>query len=421
LASAESCKRALEFSVPPEEVEAETSRVLADVQKRAKLPGFRPGKAPVSLIRRQFEQDIRQSVLENLVPKHIRKRFEEDNLQVIGTPDITDVHFHEGEPLRFKAEFEVVPDIELGDYQGLSVPYHEPVVTDEDIAKRLDEIREQKAEYVNIDPRPIEDGDYAVVALESLGGVEEPIRQDETMLHIGAEDTLQAFTENLQGASPGDVKEFEVSYPEDHTQNRLAGKTVHFRAEVKGLRRKELPEINDEFAQDLGDYRGLEELRDAIRKSIFAQREQEAQRTAKENLVDQLINGHEFPAPEAFVERQIRNRVEQNLRALAAQGVDPRSLNLDWQKVRETQRDQALKEVKGSMLLSRIAEREAIHATREEVDREIERVARQQREPFAAVRVRLEKEGTVDRIANHIQTEKTLSFLFEHARKTAEE
>jgi len=139
LASAESCKRALEFSVPPEEVEAETSRVVADVQKRAKLPGFRPGKAPVSLIRRQFEQDIRQSVLENLVPKHIRKRFEEDNLQVIGTPDITDVHFHKGEPLRFKAEFEVVPDIELGDYQGLSVPYHEPVVTDEDIAKRLDD------------------------------------------------------------------------------------------------------------------------------------------------------------------------------------------------------------------------------------------------------------------------------------------
>ena len=177
--------------------------MIADVQKRAKLPGFRPGKAPASLIRKQFEQDIRQSVLENLVPKHIRKRFEDDNLQVVGTPDITDVHFHEGEPLRFKAEFEVVPQIELQDYRGLSVPYHEPAVTEEDIGKRIEEIREQKAEYINVDPRPIENGDYAVVALESLGGVEEPIRQDEMMLHIGAQDTLEAFTENLRGASPG--------------------------------------------------------------------------------------------------------------------------------------------------------------------------------------------------------------------------
>jgi trigger factor len=274
---------------------------------------------------------------------------------------------------------------------------------------------------VNVDPRPIADGDYAVVSLESLDGVKgEPVKQDEMTLHIGSEDTFPAFTENLRGLSPGDDKEFEVSYPEDYGQPKLAGRTVRFHAHVKGIRRKELPELNDEFAQDLGDYRNLEELRDAVRKAIFAQRQYDAQQEAKNKLIEKLVAEHDFPVPEAFVDNQIRNRVEQSLRALAGEGVDPKSLQLDWKKLKETQRDKALSEVKASLLLSRIAEREVIAATRDEVDREVDRVARQQREPFAAVRLRFEKDGTLGRIANHIQTEKTLTFLFEHAQKTAE-
>jgi trigger factor len=178
--------------------------------------------------------------------------------------------------------------------------------------------------------------------------------------------------------------------------------------------------LNDEFAQDLGDYRSVTELREAVRRSIFAQRQYEAQQEAKNRIVDKLVEAHAFPVPEVFVERQIKNRVEQSLRAMAGEGVDPRSLKLDWDKVKETQRDKALHEVKASMLLSRVAERESIGATRDEVDREVERAARQQKEPVAAVRLRFEKDGTLGRIASHIQTEKTLNFLFEHARKTAE-
>jgi trigger factor len=210
-----------------------------------------------------------------------------------------------------------------------------------------------------------------------------------------------------------------VAYPEDYGSERLAGKTVKFHVVVKGLRRKDLPEVNDEFAQDMGDYRSVEELRDAIRKSIFAQRQYEAQQEAKNKIIDKLVELHEFPVPEIFVDRQIKNRVEQSLRAMAAEGVDPRGIKLDWAKVKESQHDKAVHEVKASMLLSRIAEREAIHATRDEVDREVERIARQNREPVAALHMKFEKDGTLGRIANHIQTEKTLSFLFEQARKTA--
>lgn len=415
----EGCKHTLEIDVPAEEVEAETGRAVASVQQRAKLPGFRPGKAPAAIIRKQFASEIRKQVLETLIPKYLQNRFEAEDLKVVGQPDITEVHLDPGEPLRFKAEFEVVPQIELQDYKGLTVPYHDPEVTDEDVSKRIEELRQQKAEYVNEDPRPVQDGDFAVLSLESLGGLDgAPVKQDELSLEVGGGDTLEGFSENLRGMHPGEEKEFDLTYPDDYGQAKLAGKTVRFRMHVKGIRRKELPEVNDDFAQDLGDYRTVDELREAVRKSLFSQRQFEAQREAKDKLVEKLVDLHDFPVPETFIDRQIQNRVEQRVRALAEQGVDPKSLNLDWKKLKEKQRDSALREVKASMLLSRISEREAIGATRDEVDREVDRIARQQREPFAAVRLRFEKDGTLGRIASHIQTEKTLGFLFEHAGKT---
>jgi trigger factor len=421
LALVEGCKHSLEISIPVDIVESETSRVVDDIQKRARLQGFRPGKAPASLIRKQFAGDIRQKVLENLIPVHLQKQLEAENLNAVDTPDITDIHFHDFAPLKFKATFEVFPEINLGEYTNLEVPYQDPEVTDEDVAKRIDEIREQKAQYINIDPRPVEDGDFAVVSLESLSGVDgDPVKSDEMQLEIGAKDTFDAFNENLRGLTPGDEKDFEVTYPEDYGSEKLAGKTVKFHAILKGLRRKELPELDDEFAQELGDYRTVDELKDAIRKAIFSQRQHEAQQEAKNTLVDKLVDAHDFPVPDAFVERQIKNRVETRLRAMAEQGIDPRKLNLDWEKLKETQKDKAQREVKASMLLGKVSEREAIHATRDEVDGEVEKAARQMRKPVAAVHMEFEKDGTLGRIASHIQTEKTLNFLFEHARKTAE-
>jgi trigger factor len=419
LALAEGCKHTLEITVPVEEVEAETGRAVSKVQQRAKLPGFRPGKAPPAIIRQHFSGDIRKQVLDSLIPKYLQNRFEAEDLKVVGQPDITEVHLDPGEPLRFTAEFEVVPQVELQDYKGLTVKYHDPKVTDEDLDKRIEELRHQKAEFVNEDPRPLQDGDFAVLSLESLSAVEgPPVKNDEMTLEVGGGDTLEDFSAQLRGMSPGEEKEFDVHYPEDYGQPKLSGKTVRFRAHVKGVRRKELPEINDEFAQDLGDYRTVDELREAVRKSLFGQRQFEAQQEAKNQLVDKLVDMHDFPVPETFVDQQIKNRTEQLVRAMADQGRDVKSLKLDWKKVKESQQEKAQREVKASMLLSRIAEREAIAPTRDEVDKEVERIARQQREPFAAVRLRFEKDGTLGRIASHIQTEKTLSFLFEHAGKT---
>jgi len=417
----EGCKHEIEISVPVDEITRETDRVVANIQQKARLPGFRPGKAPASLIRSKFAKQVREDVLDNLLPKYFQKKVEEEELHVVGKPSVKDVQFKEGEPLRFKAEFEVAPEIELKEYRGVAVKYTEPEVTDDDVNKRIEEIRDQKSQFVNIEPRPAANGDYAVVSLDSLAGVEPPIHQEELQFHIGDEKTLPAFSEALPGMSPEEEKEFDVPYPEDYGQERLAGKTVRFQMKLKMLRTKELPELNDEFAQDLGDYPTLNDLREAIRKSIFQEREYAAQQKAKDELVDKLVESHDFPVPDAYVDRQIEAQLEQQFRSLAERGVDPSKLQIDWLKVKESQRPKAIRDVKGSLLIEKIADRESINTTQDEVDHEVQRIAKQEREPVAATRKKLEKDGIIGRIAYQIRTNKTLNFLFEHARKEAGE
>lgn len=419
MALIEGCKHSLEVSVPVADVEKETERVAADLQKKVRLPGFRPGKTPVGMVKSRFASEIRQDVLEAIVPRFFHAAAVKEGLQVVGRPNIVDVHFHDNEPLKFKAEFEVAPTVELGEYRGLTIKYAEPVVSDEDVNERIESIRDQKSEYVNEEPRALADGDYAVVSLESISGVEPKISQDELMMKIGDESTMPAFTENLRGASPDEVREFEVTYPEDYDRDTLAGKTVKFRATVKAVRRKELPELNDEFAKDLGDFQTLEEFKNTVRTTIFREREQQAQEAAKHELIDKLVDTHDFAIPEVYLDRQIEMNVESQLRQLAAQGMDPRQLKLDWTKVKESQAARALRDVKASLLLDKVADTESINPTEEEIDAEVGRIARQQREAVAMVRAKLQKEGGIDRIAGHIRTDKTLRFLFEQARKEA--
>jgi trigger factor len=406
----------LEVEIPVEEVEKARQRVAESIRQKVRLPGFRPGKAPASMIASRYESDIRQEVLDQLLPVAFRARVEKEELRVVGQPNITELHFEKGEPIRFKADFEVAPEFEIGNYHGLPVKYEEPVVGDEEVANRLDDMRERKAEYVNLDPRPIEDKDHVVVLLKSVAGLAEPIEQDST-IEVGGGDTFPSFTEALIGAQPGDTKEAEVVYPEDYGEPKLAGKTVRFSLTPKVIQKKELPALDDEFARDLGDYQTLDELRDAVRKSIFHEKQHAAQQVAKEALIDRLVEANDFPIPETYVNRQIENQLTMQLRQVTGRDVDLSKLNLDWAKVKEKQRDPALRSVKASLLLEKVSDKEGIKATRDEVDREVQRIAQQEREPIPVTRAKLDKDGTLARIASHIQTEKTLQFLFEQAQK----
>lgn len=420
MALVEGCKHALELTVPATEIAQETERVAAKFQGRVRLPGFRPGKAPMTIVKQRFAAEIRQDVVESVIPKVLQKRFEADQLQVVGQPTITDLHFHDGDEMHIKVEFEVAPEFELKEYRNLEVGYNEPVVADADVDARLTQLQEQKAEYVNEDPREAKDGDYCVVSVVSFEGVEgEPVKSDDLMLKVGDEATMPAFTEALRGMEPGAKKDVTVEYPADYAHEQLAGKKVGFHLELKAIRRKEVPELNDEFAKDLGDYQTLEDLKQAVRNDIFRQREFEAQEKSKNDLVEKLVDLHEFAVPNAYVDRQIEVDVENSMRSLAQQGIDPSQIKLDWDKVRESRRDRAVREVRATLLLDKIATVEAIDTTNDEMDRQVHNASRQMREPAAAVRQRWEKDGTLRRVASQIRTSKTLSFLFENARKVA--
>jgi len=415
----EGCKHELEITIPPEAVEQETERIVTKFTSRAKVPGFRPGKAPASMIRIRFAEEIRQQVMETLIPRHLYQQIEAEGLRPVGAPDVSDVHFRPGEPLKFKAEFEVLPEFELQEYRGLPVRYDEADATEEEIAEELERIREKHAVYRNLDPRPLTDGDIAVVRLESKTtppGVD-PIQQEELTVELGGKDTLAAFTEGLRGLSPGEECDLDITYPEDYGERRLAGQTLAFHLRVNGLRSKELPELNDELAKDEGDFRDLAELRDRIRAELEEDKRDQARRDAKSKLVEALVDAHDFPVPEKLVERQISAHVERSLRSLAERGIDPTKVRLDWNKIHEVEQPRSIREIKAGLILDKIAAQEHIRVTNDEIDRQVQIYARQTGQPVAAARAKLVEQGALDRISSQIRNEKTLEFLFEQARK----
>ena len=422
MSSTESCKQELEISVPWEEVEQETGRVVKAIRGNAKIPGFRPGKAPDTIVRSRYQKEIRQEIIDKLVPRFFWEQAQQQNLRVVGSPQVDDLHLENGETMRFRAEFEVYPDFELGDYRRLEVPYREPEVSEEEVEQELQQIREQHASFRNLDPRPLADGDIAVLSLKGTSKDDvPPLEQEETTLTIGEGETLPEFNDHLRGKSPGDEVDFEVRYPDDFSNPKLAGKTVSFHAEVKGLREKELPELNDDFAADVGDFRTLEEVRRHIRELIENQRRRQATEAAQEALIDELIKRHDFPIPEGLVDRQVASRLERQLRSLKQQGVDVSKLDWDWDKVRDAERERAVRDVKASLLLERIAQAENISASSEEIDEQVKRYAEQTKQSPATARKKLAEDGALDRIQVQMSNDKTLSFLFDEAEKVDQE
>lgn len=420
MALIEGCKHSLEIVIPAEAFTAATAAATAQVRQKVHLKGFRPGKAPESIVRQYYAGQIREEALDKLIPEYLKKAYDNEHLQVVSRPDIKDLKLPDDGGVTFTAEFEVAPEFELGTYRGIEAPYAEPAVTDSDVEQRIESVREARAEFVNVDPRPAQDGDHCLVDMHPIAGVDdEKMHQHDINIEVGGKDTFPEFTEALRGAQPGEAREAEITYPENYAAEKLAGKTVRFKIDLKQIRLRELPELNDEFAKDLGDFQNLEELRAEVRKTLFREREAAAQNEAKNAIIEKLVDAHQFPVPEAYVDQQVQGMVEGQLRSLAAQGVDVSKLKLDWKELRKSQAERAARDVRASLILEKVSVAESIFATQEEVDGELGRIARQQREPIAAVRMRFEKDGTLGRIASRIRTEKTLSFLFEQAVKTA--
>ena len=418
MAEADTCRRELEFTVEWAEVEKDVAKVVNGFRRQARLPGFRPGKAPAALVRSRYWKDIKEEVLKNLLPRVFWDKAREEGLKVVGSPNLTDLHFENGEAVKFQTEFDIYPEFDLGEYRRIEVPYSEPEVFDDEVNLELEQLREQNASYRNLDPRPLADGDIAVLKLtgEPLDGGPK-VEQNEMMITIGEAETLPEFSENLRGKSLGDSAEFNVKYPDDYGNEKLAGKTLAFRAEVLEMREKELPELDDDFAQDAGNYSSLEELKNQIREAIGAHRRRTAEGAAKNKLVDTLVERHRFPVPETMVDRQIATRAERQLRALEEQGVDSTKLDLDWRQVREREKPLAERDVRASLILERIADEEDIQVGSDELDEPIRQYAERQKKSVSAARAELVENGTLDRVRSQMRNDKTLDFLFDEAQK----
>jgi trigger factor len=410
-------KREISVEIPAEEVTREMEVIVQKYQKVARLPGFRSGHVPASIIKQRFKEDLKSDVVEALVPRYFRKEAEKQGMIPVSQPRVTDLHIHDGEALRFKASFEVLPEIVVEGYKELRADHPEVVIKDEEVEEAVNSVREQHATYASVEGRPLADGDFAQASMDGKpkqdDGSSQPVHMDEVLIEIGGKNTVPEFTEQLRGANAGDEREFEVSYPADVADQRLAGRTFVYTVKVQAIKQKNLPELNDDFAKELGEFTSLDQVRKQIRENMEAERKHDAERSAKDKLIAELVKRNDFEVPESLVDRQIDVRLERGLRALAAQGMKMEDLKkMDLPRLRVGQRDQAVQDVKSSLLLERVADLEKIEAGEDEVNHEIAALAQQTKQTPEAVRARLTQDGGLDRIRNRIRSEKTLDFLY---------
>lgn len=417
------CTREVEVEVPADEVSKAFRSVLKKVQKQAKMPGFRPGKIPETVLRKRFAESIEQEVVETVLPQHFRAAIDAKGLRPVSQPQATDLHLKEGEPLRFKAIFEVLPEFSIEGYQDIKVEKAESALTDKEFEQEMERVIDSRSTMEPVtEERAIAKGDFAQISFR--GQVEgeptegenaaQPIEGDDVLVEIGGENTLPAFNESLNGAKVGQELKVEVTYPAEFGDPRMAGKTVTYEVSVKGIKTRIAPELNDEFAKGLGDYTGIDDFKQKLREHLTEDKARRTEAETRNKLVEAYLARFTFPVPESLIQSQIDARLDRGLRALAAQGMRTEDMRkLDFSRLREGQREGALDEVKGSIVLDKIAEAEKVEVNEEELDKELFLLSMQMREPVDALRERLTREGDLARLQQQIRREKTGKLLVE--------
>jgi len=410
--------RELVLDVPAEEVTKTFKRVVRNYQKYARIPGFRPGKAPEAVLRKKFGSDIRKEVIDTLLPERFNAGVREAGVKPVGQPQVTELTVEEGQPLHVKAVFEYLPEFSIEGYQGVTVEKTSEDVTDEEFDRELKELVESRATIEPVEEdRALVDGDWAQITYS--GKIEgedesEPIQGQDALVEIGGKETVEAFTIALRGAKPGQELKAEVVYPADYAEPKLAGKTVAYEVTVKAIKKRILPELTDEFAKELGAYENLDELKNRVREHMANRKKRSVAGETKDRLMAAFIEKYPFPVPESLVQDQIDARLERGLRALAAQGMEPEQMRkLDFSRLRGAQRDSAVAEVKSFLILDKVADAENITVTDEDVERELYIASLQTREPIDQLRQRLTQDGGLARIREQMRREKAADVLYE--------
>ena len=413
------CTRELLLDIDAAEVTKAYKLVTRDYQKYAKMPGFRPGKTPESVIRRRYANEIRKDVIDRLLPERFNKAVLDLGVRPVGQPQVTELTVEDGQPLHVKAVFEYVPEFSIEGYETVTVPKPSSELTEAEVAAELEQLRDSRATIEPVDEeRPLVDGDWAEIAYTGLlsDATEgaEPIKGESALVEIGGKDTVEAFTTILRGATVGQELKAEVTYPADYQSEALAGKTVTYEVTVKGIKKRIVPELNDDFAKELGQYESLAELENRIREHLGNRKRRSVEQETRDQLFAALNQRFEFAIPETLVQEQVDQRLERGLRALSAQGMQTEQMRkLDFGRLRAAQRDGAMAEAKSGLILDKIAQAEGLAISDEELDREVEMASLQSGEPVEALRQRLTSEGGMARIREQLLREKVAHQLFE--------
>ncbi|MBX3277754.1 MAG: trigger factor [Acidobacteria bacterium] len=419
VADSAQCKKDVTIEIPADTVREEFEKAARAFAQHARVPGFRPGHAPLTIVKQRFRKDIRDEVLGSLVPHALQHAVTDHKLRVIGNPEIGELNLNEGEALRFTVSFEVLPDFELAAYKGLKLTKRTPAISDEDVDRVLENWRERAAQMVPVEDRASQDGDLVSV---NLSGVfieppgDENMDAEDVVIEIGAEGVQSEFTENLRGVRAEDVKQFRVVYPEDFSSPGLAGKTLDFTATVVAVRRKELPALDDDFAREVGE-ETLDELRAGVRGGLERQAEAHAARQLRESAVDELLRSYNFPLPESIIESQADELMRELVYMMIRNGVPPQSLRgMDWEERRKEARERAERDVRAALVIENIADVEDIKVDGDEMDAEIERMADEEGESAEALAARLTKEDRLSSIENRLRYRKTVEFIVNNAQ-----
>jgi trigger factor len=406
----------MKIEVPSEAVAAEVLKVAQVYRERARIPGFRRGKAPMGMVRQRYKEEIREHVLDHMIPEYVSSEVRSRNLEPIHTPVLDNVDFDVDKQLVFTVHFDVTPDIEVTGYKDLSASRTEPDVSDEAIENALSELRERaaKVEPVSEDEGAALNDFIAVsIALYPREGKGKRLAEEERYVHLGNEQAIPGLNSQLEGLNPGDAREFVTQLGDNYPNDLLAGKEVTCKVEVKDVKRRHLPAVDDELAKDLG-METLEELRDKVREDIAEHLEQEAEQDVLRQLLDQVLEANPVEAPESMVEARLDRVVQRAAEDLARQGMDPRE-GVDWASFRADNRIPAERSVKEELLLDQIIKAESIAVEDADVLAEIQRLQGGEEASTAAIAAKMREEGSFDAMRQMMARQSALDYLKRHA------
>jgi trigger factor len=408
-------RKQLHVEIPSDVVDAQIDRVAEGYSRKAKIPGFRPGKAPTRVIKQRFKDQILHDVAHDLIPRAVDEALRERGVEAVDTPDIRDVTVEEGRSLTFTAAFDTLPTFELRDYATLTLRRPSTAVEEQAVDIALNRLRERAARFEPVEGRGAADGDTLTVDLERKTAAGKAEHHQDVGIEIGSKINPPGFDEHLLGLEPGSSKQFDVHYPADYAIKELADTDVSYDVRVKEIKRRKLPELDDEFARDLGDFENLDALRARVRSDLEHEARHAAERQLRADLRKQLAAWLPFEVPSSLVDREVDRRLEDFAQRLIDQNIDPRQAGIDWNAFRESQRETAREGVASAIVLDEVARRETLEVTEADIEQEVARYAERAGRSAAAVRAALEKEGGLSRVYAGLRQEKSIDLVMARA------